>query len=225
MILLLAAAVLAQALPALAQDSGGQLWVQSFEDRNGSGARDSGEPFLTTGVSVDLLNAEGVVMASGTLEGAPFASQGFIGFRFLDPGMYMVVISSPDLTATTPEQVEVTITESSLPVTVFYGAQRAASETSSENDSGAESLLSRPLARVALAGFGAAVVVGIMVVIGVIIYTLVLRRRYQAELKRLAVTTGSMRAVRVNETGEVYQTGTSRAYSGYVSAEEEDEEV
>ena len=66
--------VVTLALPLLAQDSGGQLWVQAFEDRNGNGQHDAGEPFLTQGVSVDLLNADGVIVASATLDGAPYAS-------------------------------------------------------------------------------------------------------------------------------------------------------
>lgn len=98
-------------LLAAAQDSGGQFWVQAFEDRNGDGVHDPGEPFLTSGVSVDLLNADGVVMASGTLDDAPFASRGFIGFLYLSPGSYTAVISSPDLTPTTAERVDVTITQ------------------------------------------------------------------------------------------------------------------
>src|SRR5664279_877527 len=116
------------ALPVLAQtsgDSGGQFWVQAFEDRNGNKLHDPGEPFLTHGVSVDLLNADGVVMASGTLDNAPFASQGFIGFLYLAPGKYSAVITSPDLTATTPDHVDVTITKGAAPVMVQFGAQQA----------------------------------------------------------------------------------------------------
>ena len=63
-ILLMIALLAVLVLPVLAQDSGGQFWVQAFEDRNGNGQHDPGEPFLTSGVSVDLLNADGVVMAS-----------------------------------------------------------------------------------------------------------------------------------------------------------------
>ena len=118
--------VVTMALPLLAQDSGGQLWVQAFEDRNGNGQHDAGEPFLTQSVSVDLLNADGVVVASGALDGAPYASRGYIGFLYLDPGTYTAVITSPELTPTTPDRVDVTITADALPVTVLYGAERAA---------------------------------------------------------------------------------------------------
>jgi len=199
--------VLMMALPAFAQDTGGQLWVQAFEDRNGNGQHDPGEPFLTHGVSVDLLNGDGVVMASGTLDNAPFASQGFIGFLYLAPGKYTAVITSPDLTATTPDRVDVTITAGEAPVTVPFGAERAAADTSSAA-SGSASFLNSQLARVALAGFGALIVIGLMGGIGVLIYALVLARRAPRDLKRTTTTSG-MRPVRVgaDQSGELRRTG------------------
>lgn len=195
------------ALPALAQNSGGQFWVQAFEDRNGNGTRDAGEPFLTRGVSVDLLNADGVVMASGTLDDAPFANQGFIGFLYLAPGSYVAVITSPDLTATTSERVPVTITAGASPVTVPFGAQRAATGETPSAAGGAESLLNSETARVALAGFGALIVVGVMAAVGLLIYALVLRRRAPKPTRQ---TTEHLRAVRSEETGEVRRTGETR---------------
>jgi hypothetical protein len=195
------------AFATFAQDNGGQFWVQAFEDRNGNAQHDPGEPFLTRGVSVDLLNAAGVVMASGTLDDAPFANRGFIGFLYLAPGTYKAVITSADLTPTTPVQVDVTITQgAATPVTVMFGAQKAAAaETSSTATS---SLLNSELARVALAGFGASGVIGVMIVIGLLIYLLVLRRRAPVDVRR--TTTGSMRAVRVDQTGEIHKTSENK---------------
>ena len=201
--LLLFAAVTGLALPAWAQESGGQFWVQAFEDRNGNGTHDPGEPFLTNGVSVDLLNAEGVVMASGTLNDAPFAARGFIGFLYLAPGNYTAVITSPELTPTTPNRVDVTISEGEAPVSFMFGAQRAAVSDPAVTNTG--TLLVDPqIARVALAGFGAMVVIGVMTAIGVLVYLLVLRRRAPAAPPPTATrtTTGSMRPVRMDETGE-----------------------
>ncbi len=212
--------VVTLALPLLAQDSGGQLWVQAFEDRNGNGQHDAGEPFLTRSVSVDLLNADGVIVASGALDGAPYASRGYIGFLYLDPGSYTAVITSPELTPTTPDHVAVTITEGALPVTVLYGAQRAAVASMTD---GSSSLLNGELARVALSGFAALVVVGVMAFIGIVIYTLVLRRRYQTEMKRY--TTGSMRPVRVDQTGEMGRSTLPSGAPSYETAEPENDEV
>ncbi len=202
---LLLAFLLAFALPALAQN-GGQFWVQAFEDRNGNGTRDAGEPFLTRGVSVDLLNADGVIMASGTLDDAPFANQGFIGFLYLAPGSYVAVITSPDLTPTSETRVPVTITAGASPVTVPFGAQRATAETAPASTS-AGSLLNSETARIALAGFGALLVIGVMAAIGLLIYAQVLRRRAPKPIRQ---TTEHLRAVRVDDTGEVRRSGEIR---------------
>lgn len=191
-------------LSAQAQDSGGQFWVQAFEDRNGDGAHNAGEPFLTRGVTVDLLNADGVVMASGTLDNAPYATQGFLGFLYLAPGTYTAVISSPDLTPTTATSVDVTISEEQNLVRVSYGAQREALVSASTTGV-RSSILNGEVARLALAVLGALMVIGIMGAIGVLIYALVLRKHAPpVDVKR--TTTGSMRPVRVDETGEISQT-------------------
>ncbi len=199
--LLLLSITLLIALPTLAQDTGGQFWVQSFEDRNGNGQHDPGEPFLTRGISVDLLNADGVVMASATLDDAPYATRGYIGFYQLAPGQYTAVITSPDLNPTTPSRIDVTITQGAAPVTVMFGAQRP--ETVETAASGTtSSFLDSELARVALSGFGALVVIGVMAFFGVLVYALVLRRRAPADLKR-TTSTGSMRRVDLTSTGEI----------------------
>lgn len=208
LMLLLILALPTLALRVNAQD-GGQFWVQVFEDRNANGAHDAGEPFLTHGVSVDLLNADGVVMASGTLDDAPFASRGFIGFLYLAAGKYTAVITSPDLTATTPERVPVTIVQGAAPLTVMFGAKPAAAAEAPA--SGSSALGGLPLnsetARLALAGFGALIVVGIMAAIGLLIYALVLRRRAPAPARQ---TTQVVRAVRPDETGQIRRTGELR---------------
>ncbi|MBI1258837.1 MAG: hypothetical protein GC204_15310 [Chloroflexi bacterium] len=192
------------ALPVFAQDNGGQFWVQAFEDRNGNGQLDAGEPFLTHGVSVDLLNAEGIVMASGTLDDAPYASRGYVGFLYLAPGKYSAVITSADLTPTTPDHVDVDITAGAAPITAMFGAQKAAAADASES-SATSSLLNSELARIALSGFGALSVIGVMVIIGLLIYLLVLRRRAPVDFVR--TSSGIMRAVSIDETGEMRKTG------------------
>jgi hypothetical protein len=205
LLLLLVVALRLPAIPALAQENG-QFWVQAFEDRNANGAHDAGEPFLTRGVSVDLLNADGVVVASGTLDDAPYANRGFIGFTYLSTGNYTAIISSPNLTATTPDRVAVTITQGEKPVTVLFGAQpAAAAENAAPMDVGLP--LSSETARLALAGFGAITVVGVMVALGLVIYAVVLRRRAPAPVRQ---TTQVMRPVRGDETGEIRRTGEAR---------------
>ncbi len=212
--ILLLVFMLALALPIFAQDNGGQFWVQAFEDRNGNGQHDPGEPFLTSGVSVNLLNSSGVVMASGDLDNAPYASQGYIGFLYLAPGDYTAVITSGNLTATTPDHVKVTITQGEAPVKVMFGAETASALQAAQTTgsaapaaiSAAPTLWNSQIARVALSGFGAVVVIGIMMVIGIGIYMVILRPRAPRDVRR--TTTGSMRPVRVDQTGEMRRTGT-----------------
>ena len=68
-------------------------------------------------------------------------------------------------------------------------------------------LLNSETARLALAGFGALIVVGIMAAIGLLIYALVLRRRAPVPARQ---TTQVVRAVRSEETGEIRRTGEAR---------------
>lgn len=206
LLLLMVVALRLPAAPALAQQDG-QFWVQAFEDRNGNGTRDAGEPFLTRGVSVDLLNADGVVMASGTLDDARYADRGFIGFTYLAAGSYTAIISSPGLTATTPDRVPVTITQGEKPVTVMFGAQPSADTEADAAPMNVGLPLNDETARLALAGFGAVTVVAVMAALGLLVYAVVLRRRAPAPIRQ---TTQVMRPVRQDETGEIRRTGETR---------------
>jgi len=193
-------------LPALAQDTGGQFWIQAFEDRNGNGQLDAGEPFLTSGVSVNLLNSSGVVMASATLDNAPYASQGLIGFLYIAPGKYTAVITSTGMTATTPDHIDVTITPGAAPIKALFGAEHPGAVETSSVISNSAPLFNPQIARLAISGFGALIVVGVMIFFGLLIYLLVLRRRAPRDYRRTTTTTG-MRAVRVDQTGELHRTG------------------
>lgn len=185
---------------ALAQDGGGQVWVRAFEDRNGNGVRDAGEPLLTRDVSVSLMNADGVVIASGLLDESPNATQGMIGFQYLEPGRYTVVITSPDLTATTPDTIETTIESGTLPTVFEYGGQRDAAAADGTG-APAEVTVSEDreqIARLAIAGAGAAVVVGGMTLLGLAIYALMMRSsrpRRSAAHTISGATTGGMTPV------------------------------
>src|SRR6185369_17943230 len=79
-----------------AQQTGGQLCVRSFEDRNGNGKLDAGEPLLTRGVSINLLDAGGITVASALLDTSPTAAQGVVCFQFLASGQYSVEVTSAD---------------------------------------------------------------------------------------------------------------------------------
>lgn len=190
------------ALSVSAQDSEGQLWVRSFEDRDASGRRDAGEPLLTSGVVVELLNADGIVIASGALDGAPYAAQGLIGFQGLAPGTYTAVISVGELMPTTPQRVDATVSENGVPPVIEFGAQAAAAPV--ETDVNTE-FINSEAGRITLAGIGALIVAGVMLTLGFLIYTFVLRPRHVREVERarmLRSTTGSMRPVMVDAPHE-----------------------
>ncbi len=82
----------------------GQLCVRSFEDRNGNGQLDGGEPLLTRGVNVNLTNSSNITIASALLDQSPTAAQGVVCFPSLAPGQYTVTITSTEYTPTTPCQ-------------------------------------------------------------------------------------------------------------------------
>jgi hypothetical protein len=191
------------ALTAAAQ-SGGQLCVRSFEDRNGSGTLDAGEPLLTRGVSVNLLDAGGVTIASALLDESPTAAQGVVCFQFLAAGQYSVVITSADFSATTPATITTTISDSGLPTVVEFGGQRAGVPTLAPAGAAAASVSdNEQLIRIIISLVAALVVVAGMVFLGLIVYGLAFRgRRPPAAAALDPRTTGSTPIVQVRDTGE-----------------------
>lgn len=177
--------------------TGGQFCVRSFEDRNGNGTLDSGEPLLTNGISVNLLNTENVVVASALLADAPTAAQGVVCFQFLAPGEYSVAITSPDYQATTDSLFTSTIGEGTLPTVVAFGGQRIVSDTavaSPAAGAAASPLDAELIQRIVLALLGALLVMAGMIVVGALIYLLFFRNRGPA-YRQPAPATGSMRPV------------------------------
>jgi hypothetical protein len=177
----------------------GQLCVRSFEDRNGNGQLDGGEPLLTRGVGVNLLNSEGVTIASSLLDTSPTAAQGVVCFQFLPAGQYSVVITSADYTATTPDTITTTIADGGLPTVVEFGAKLSATAAP------ATSANAQPPdgTRIVLSGVATVLVIGFMSLLGMLVYWFVFARQPQPapDMRR---TTGSMRAV--TSTGEVRRT-------------------
>lgn len=182
---------------ALAQ-SGGQLWVRSYEDRNANGVRDTGEPLLTRGVSVDLVNGDGIVIASALLDNSPNASQGLVGFQMLPPGEYAVRVTSADYDATNGNEFTTTVSDAGVPPVLEFGAAPVAVPEMTTEGSVGLADETQPLIAV---GAALAVMV-VMAIIGLLIYLFVFRPRLkQAQQLDLRTTTGSMRPVATG-TGE-----------------------
>ncbi|HEX2905653.1 MAG TPA: SdrD B-like domain-containing protein [Phototrophicaceae bacterium] len=196
-----------------AAQSGGQLCVRSFEDRNGNGRVDGGEPLLTRGVGVNLLDTTGVTIASSLLDTSPTAAQGVVCFQFLPAGQYSVVITSADYTATTPDTITTSITDGGPPTVVEFGAKSVIIPTPAVTPA-AEGVNQTALI---FALIGGVVVVVLMAFLGLIVYWFAFGRRRAAQMDYRR-TTGSIPTVRdttelqrtraLNEAAR--ETGTSR---------------
>lgn len=187
--------------------TGGQFCVRAFEDRNANGTLDPGEPFLTRGVSAQLMDASGVIVSSALLDNSPTATQGVICFTGLSFGQYSMIVTSADFQATTPNQMTVAISPGQLPTVLDFGAQRITAQATgapvTEAAIDREALIERAL----VAALGAAVVIVFMAALGTLIYLLFFRGRLKraaaeaAFLKRQS-TTGSFPVVQPGDTGE-----------------------
>ncbi|MDX2163620.1 MAG: hypothetical protein SF162_20055 [bacterium] len=194
--------VAAHSLALTQERSGGQFYVRAYEDRNGSGIREAGEPLITRGIAVDLLDASGTVIASALIDNAPTATQGYVGFQYLPAGEYTAVVTSAYFSATTASAFTATIDPTAPPTVVEFGGQRiaAAPPTPIEAVSAEEAARQETIRR-AVAGLGALTVIGAMTCFGLIVYGVVLRPRIRrARLFDLAQTTGSMRPVDARST-------------------------
>lgn len=189
---------------AVAAQSGGMFCVRAFEDRNANGTLDAGEPLLTRGVSVNLLDAQNVTIASSLLDQSPTAAQGVVCFQGLAPGQYTMSITSADYNATTPAIMTTSISANDLPVVMEFGGQRPAAQITATP--AASAALDREMvARIVVSGLGALVAVAGMAFLGVIVYALAFRPRRAAPAApdpRFSTGSGSMPAVRVRDTSE-----------------------
>ena len=179
-----------------AQEGQGQLCVRAFEDRNRSGARDGGEPYLVDGVSVNLLNEDNIIIDTALLSQSARKSEGLVCFQRLMPGVYTLQVVSADYMPTSPSQVTYSIEESSIPQVLEFGAELIVVDMPTvQSDTPRtlqEALTPARLQRILFAAIGAAVVMAGMGVLGVLGWYLFVRPRY----KRGPVTsTGQYAAV------------------------------
>lgn len=194
--------VLAFCIQAAAQ-AGGQLCVRAFDDRNGNGKLDAGEPLLTRGVSVNLLNPQGVTIASAVLDNSPTAAQGVVCFQGLAAGQYSVQISSADYTATTSDLVTTTIADGGVPTVVEFGGRSAAASAPASSEAPIESQRDL-IVRIIIASLGTLLVVSGMLVLGFIVYWVMFRNRRPVPTAAMDPrrTTGTMNAVHTRDTAE-----------------------
>jgi hypothetical protein len=175
MVLAVALVATGLALPvpaARAQEPSGRICVTAYNDANQNGVRDPMEPLLPD-VVASLLNEQAVAVASYVTDGQsePHCFEG------VAPGTYTVTFEGGLVTPTGPESFAVTLAAGQLvPAQAQFGALPGASL-----EPAARSAVRTPLStedlllRVAIALVGAALIVVVMAIIGVIIYW----RRYR----------------------------------------------
>lgn len=178
----------------LAQGGSGQVCVRAYEDRNSNKQLDVGEPLLTRGVNVNLLNVESVIIASELLENSPTAAQGILCFQQLAAGTYSLAVTSADFTVTTLPTVPATVVEGGLPAVVEFGARQAAVPTPSASITSAVPALPQG-ARLVISTLGALAMAAIMVVIGLLLYAVIFAPRLSAARTGEARRSSSMRPV------------------------------
>lgn len=167
---------------ALSQQSGGQVCVRAFEDRNANSLQDGGEPPITRGISATLANSENIIIDTRLMEDAPTAAQGTLCFQRLDPGQYTVRVLSADYTATTETAFVSAVSATGIPQVFDYGGQVLAAAAPTSEATGPDFTLTpdeqrRLVLRLLVSGVGAVVVMGFMIVVGAFIFFLYLRRR------------------------------------------------
>ncbi|NWF67997.1 MAG: hypothetical protein HXY40_02810 [Chloroflexi bacterium] len=205
---LAACAVLLILVPTTAaQNSGGQFCVRAYEDRNANGIRDAGEPFLTRGITAELANAQGIILASALLEESPTAAQGVICFPMLAAGQYTLTVRSADFRASAGETLTAQVSAGGLPIVLEYGGTSLAAAALPTPASGfaLSGVQGRALIeRVVAAALGALIVVALMTLFGAFVWLAILRPRARRLAARRATSTGHYRAVTRDEMLAMY---------------------
>lgn len=194
-----------------AQNNTGQLCIQAYQDRNGNGARDANEPPIIQGISVSLADANRIILDSQLMDDSPNATTGTLCFQRLAAGQYTLRVLSADYTATTASEFVTTVSDNnSLPGVFPYGGQVVQSQVALPSaDTGGDFALSpteqqETINRLVLATIGAFFAIGVMTVIGAVIYLLFIRQGAQpappprgatGQYQPLRPTTGSMQPV------------------------------
>jgi hypothetical protein len=159
-----------------AQD-GGRFCVRAYDDLNSNGLRDAGETLLSHSIGATLLDANGFIFASATLDTSELSSQGLICFENLPDGQYTVSVTSAEYLATGLDNMTAIVNADSLLVFFDYGGRMAGSTiapVSAVTDD--DEARKEEIIQLLVAGGGAVFTMLVTIFIGFIIYLLVLRR-------------------------------------------------
>jgi hypothetical protein len=183
--------LLAWALSAAAQPDRGQIWVQVYDDRDGDGALDPGEPPITRGAVLTLLDESGVIVATARLDDSAEAVRGRVGIADAAPGSYTLEVTLADAAFTTSNRFSPTI-RAGEGASFAVGVRRL----TADGRSSALPPERARRARIALAGAGAAVSAGAMFAVGWLVYAAALRPRVRAAAADRAARRASSRRTR-----------------------------
>lgn len=178
-ILAAALTVTVWAAPAAAQQNGGQFCVRAFEDLNGNQVRDPGEPLIQSGITANLQDADGVIIAIATMEESSTRAQGLICFRDLPAGQYGVFVTTATFTPTTVDNITGTIGPGQLPAVLEYGAQRI--EAAAAPVIAAEDPTNNTLERLLIAALGGVTAMIVVALIGFALFWFFVRPRRPAQ--------------------------------------------
>lgn len=167
---------------AISGQTGGQLWVRLYQDLDGNGQRDAGEPLLTRGAAIALSDSTGAVIATALLDESPNNAQGLIGFQNLPAGTYTATVTSADFAPSGEPSFTREIAADGIPAVVEFGALPIIDVLPEQSD--VRGLFGLPIylgertqvARVALGILGASIVAAFMTLLGAAAYWLLARR-------------------------------------------------
>ena len=192
---------------AVAQESGGQFCVRSYEDANANGIFDTEtERLVTRGVGVELLDPTGIVVSSALLDRSPNASLGLICFYSLSAGEYAVFVSSADYVATTERLVYADVTTTAPTIVEFGGRRISSLSAASPATTGGDDLLAQIAsptgAQLIAAGIGSVVIMLLLAIVGIVIYGVRANRR--ARLQPVSYSSDSVRTLEPTDQNEAY---------------------
>lgn len=106
---------------ALTAQDFGQICLLAYADWDENGARALDEPTLDRGIGAELLNAQGITIASRLLVDSPFAADGLLCFDQLAAGDYRLRLTSAAYAATTNRSGSATVVVGELPPRIEIG--------------------------------------------------------------------------------------------------------
>jgi hypothetical protein len=157
--------------------TGGQVCVRAFEDRNANGQQDNNEPYITRGISATLASGEGIIVGTALIEDSPNAANGMLCFQRLAAGQYSIRLVSADYSATTPSEFVTAVTETGIPPVLDFGGQMIASAPVVDPQAQALARQELQAYRLLSAGIGGAIAIAVVGLLGIFVYLIFMRRR------------------------------------------------